>query len=142
MQVGPDVGLLAEEYPRQPFEEGFTAQSIQRGGGIEDGGGLFRLFGCGHGRFPLFPAGGWEQAGHGGGQLVGLYGLEQPAVDPHAAECLLVTGVQRGGQHEDRGFRRDAEFPGTDLPRDVEPGHVREAHVQQYGVGLQLADEV
>lgn len=68
--------------------------------------------------------------------------LEQPAVDPHAAERLFVAGVQRGGQHEDRGLRRDAEFPGTDLPRDVEPGHVREAHVQQYGVGLQFADEV
>ena len=90
----------------------------------------------------MFLAGEWEQVGHDGGQLSGLYGLEQPAVDPHAAERLFVAGVQRGGQHEDRGLRRDAEFPGTDLPRDVEPGHVREAHVQQYGVGLQFADEV
>ena len=78
-----------------------------------------------------------QQLGDGGGELVGLDRLEQPAVDAEAAERLFVAGVRRGGEHEDGRIGRDVQLAGT-----YQTGHVRQAHVEKHGVRLQLADEV
>ena len=69
-------------------------------------------------------------------------GLSSQRLIPMRRNACSSPGSSVAVSTRIRGLRRDAEFPGTDLPRDVEPGHVREAHVQQYGVGLQFADEV